>query len=159
MRVGDALPSPFTISIITYKVVVYAPAESPYFISTDICTLWGTTTLFQSQASMCETWDDPFQNSLTKSNCLFLNSWKETKLQIEVTGAYRVYVMPGIAYKFQKSQKWIPKSVCLNTWDDAVPESIGRLLRSRINKLNSEYANKIQDSFPECRDWVFNSAE
>jgi hypothetical protein len=37
--------TPFTINTITYKAVVYAPAEradihSPYFYSTPVCTLW-----------------------------------------------------------------------------------------------------------------------
>jgi hypothetical protein len=41
---GGARPPPFTIFTITYKVAVYAPAESadthsPSFIST-LCTLW-----------------------------------------------------------------------------------------------------------------------
>jgi hypothetical protein len=43
---GDARRPPFTLSTITYKVVVYAPADrahtvqSPYFSSSSICNLW-----------------------------------------------------------------------------------------------------------------------
>ncbi len=44
---GGARPPPFTISTITYKAVVYAPAKRsdtqlhiPYFYYTFICTLW-----------------------------------------------------------------------------------------------------------------------
>ncbi len=39
MRVGGASPPLITISAITYKVVVYAPAEAPYLYSSPICTL------------------------------------------------------------------------------------------------------------------------
>jgi hypothetical protein len=38
---GTGRPHPFTISTITYEVVVYAPAErADTFFSTPICTLW-----------------------------------------------------------------------------------------------------------------------
>ncbi len=46
MRVRGACPPPFTLSTITYKVVVYAAAEGadtlPYFYSTSIYVLWGS---------------------------------------------------------------------------------------------------------------------
>ncbi len=54
VRVEGARPPPFTISTITYKVVMYAQNAAeragtfPYFYSTRVCTLWPAVPVWRS---------------------------------------------------------------------------------------------------------------